>query len=396
MSAAGVVFAGFLFVDDTDLIALAASPNEQAAHVVARIQEAVHTWHGGLRASGGALKLEKCSWSLADYSWTAGQWHYTNAENIPCELLAPDLQGTLIPIEHLDPSEAVKVVGVHQALDGKMTTQVQILQDKADAWGEHIESGWLPRNLAHQARDTMIWSSLKYPLPACNITEQEGMSITQELHCCLLPKMGANCNYPLVYRHAPASLQGLEFPAIYLEQGIGQLHQVLTHGAIATTTGHLMRISLEQAQLEVGIGTPFLEASFADFGFLLTDCWWKSVWEFIWKHDITLTYPDQHLPPQQRDGNSFIMALLCSRPELSQSELVSCNRCRLSIEAVTLADIASSSSNCLLEDAVWLRANNRPSTWIWPKESPCAKDTAAWRKGLSLISSPTYYLPDRL
>jgi hypothetical protein len=48
MSAAGVVFAGFLFVDDTDLIALAASQDEHAAQVVARIQEAVRTWHGGL------------------------------------------------------------------------------------------------------------------------------------------------------------------------------------------------------------------------------------------------------------------------------------------------------------------------------------------------------------
>jgi roadblock/LC7 domain-containing protein len=48
MSAAGVVFAGFLFVDDTDLIALAASQDEQAAQVVAHIQEAVRTWHGGL------------------------------------------------------------------------------------------------------------------------------------------------------------------------------------------------------------------------------------------------------------------------------------------------------------------------------------------------------------
>lgn len=58
ISAAGVVFAGFLFVDDTDLIALVASRHEHAAQVIARIQEAVRTWHGGLRASGGALKPE--------------------------------------------------------------------------------------------------------------------------------------------------------------------------------------------------------------------------------------------------------------------------------------------------------------------------------------------------
>jgi hypothetical protein len=391
MSAAGVEFAGFLFVDDTDLIALASTKTENANQVVARIQAAVRTWHGGLRASGGALKPEKCSWCIADYKWKEGQWYFTRLEDLPCDLLAPDLQGNLTSIERLDPSDAVKVVGVHQSLDGKMTAQVRALKDKADAWGEKIKSGWLPRNLAHQGRDNMIWASLKYPLPACNITEQEGTMITRELHKCLLPKMGAVCTYPLAYRHAPTSLQGLGFPLIYLEQAIGQLRQVLTHGAIDTTTGQLLRISLEQAQLEVGIGTPFLETSFDAYGFLLTDCWWKSVWEFIWKNNVKLSYDTQALPTLQRVGDSFIMELLCARADLTASELIACNRCRLSIEAITLADIASGSGKGITQAATTLQpVTDHPSKWIWPRERPCDKDIIAWQKGLRLISSPAF------
>jgi hypothetical protein len=65
------------------------------------------------------------------------------------------------------------MVGVHQSLNSKMTAQVRALKDKADAWGEKTKSGRLPWNLAHQAHDNMIWASLKYPLPTCNITAQE-------------------------------------------------------------------------------------------------------------------------------------------------------------------------------------------------------------------------------
>jgi hypothetical protein len=72
-------------------------------------------------------------------------------------LQAPNLQGNLTSIKRLDPLEAVKVVRVHQSLDGKMTAQVRILKDKTDAWGEKIKSRWLPRNLAHQGRNNMIW-----------------------------------------------------------------------------------------------------------------------------------------------------------------------------------------------------------------------------------------------
>ena len=71
---------------------------------------------------------------------------------------------------------------------------------------------------------------------------------------------------------------------------------VLTHGAIDTPTGSLLRASLEQAQLEVGLGIPFLETDFKVYGFLLTDCLWKSTWEFISKYKIRLVNKTQGLP----------------------------------------------------------------------------------------------------
>lgn len=98
-----------------------------------------------------------------------------------------------------------------------------VLKDKADAWGTKIKEGWLPRNLAHHGLHHMIWASLKDPLPACTITNKDGETITRELYKCFLPKLGANRNYPIVYRHAPPSLQGLGLPSIYVEQAIGQL-----------------------------------------------------------------------------------------------------------------------------------------------------------------------------
>ena len=279
-------------------------------------------------------------------------------------------------------------------MDGTMREQIQALKEKADTWGDKIKTSWLPRDLAHQGKSSMIWAALKYPLPACTITEKEGEMITKELYKSLLPKLGANRNFPHVYRYAPASLQGLELPLIYVEQEIGHLHQILTHGAINSTTGSLMWISLEQGQLEVGIGTPFLEASFESYGFLLTDIWWKTVWEFIWKHGIRLTYPDQFLPPLQCTGDVFIMDLLCSRTELTQSKILSCNRCRLALEAITLADIVNGAGSRITDDAATLQpVDSRPSQWIWPRKHPShSRDLNAWWKGLHLISSHNFLL----
>jgi hypothetical protein len=142
----------------------------------------------------------------------------------------------------------------------------------------------------------MIWPSLKYSLPASNVTDCQGDQITKEFYRNILPSLGACRNYPIVFRHAPASLNGLDLPHPYMEQGIAHICLILTHGAIDTPTGSLLQSSLEQAQLEVGLGTPFLDAPFDLYGFLLTDCLWATIWAFISKHRILLSNPDQVLP----------------------------------------------------------------------------------------------------
>jgi hypothetical protein len=168
----------------------------------------------------------------------------------------------------------VKVVGVYQAMDGNMMAQIAALTEKANEWSIKLAVGWLPRHLAHHGFYSMMWASLKYLLPVCTIMEKQGMTITKELYKALLPKMGTNRTYPTVYHHTPAALQGLGLPHLHIEQGISQIHQVLMHGAIDSTTGILMRVLFKHAQLEVGISVPFLSASFDFYGFLLTDSWW--------------------------------------------------------------------------------------------------------------------------
>jgi hypothetical protein len=157
MSLAVFVFAGFLFVDDTDLITVAVNCKESPTQVTARMQVAVDAWHGGLHTTGGALKAAKSSWGLIAFYWEQGQWHYATKLSSPQELTIPNLDCTRTPMSRYDPSEAIKVVGVLQALDGNMTAQMDSLQARTDTWGEQIRNGWVPRNLARQALDTMIW-----------------------------------------------------------------------------------------------------------------------------------------------------------------------------------------------------------------------------------------------
>jgi hypothetical protein len=147
---------GFLFVDDTDLMTVATTKCESPEQVTTRMQSAVNAWHGGLRASGGALKPEKCSWCLVSFGWHQGKWFYTSTASQPGTLSIPVPNGDPVIITRHEPSEAIKVVGVMQALDGNMDAQLNFLRDKANKWGEQIWEGWIPHHLARKALDTMI------------------------------------------------------------------------------------------------------------------------------------------------------------------------------------------------------------------------------------------------
>jgi hypothetical protein len=48
------------------------------------------------------------------------------------------------------------------------------------------------------------------------------------------------------------------------------------------------------------------------------------------------------------------MKLICALANLTESELIACNHCHLSIEAITLADIASGSGKGITQAATTL------------------------------------------
>jgi hypothetical protein len=64
---------GYAFVDDTDVIE---SKLDMMDHREARnkLQIAVDTWEGGLKATCGAIVPEKTFWYLTDFQWAAGMW----------------------------------------------------------------------------------------------------------------------------------------------------------------------------------------------------------------------------------------------------------------------------------------------------------------------------------
>jgi len=223
------------------------------------------------------------------------------------------------------------------------------------------------------------------------MTHQEGLDISSILFTTVLPKLGAVRSFPKVFRYAPTELQGLGLPHAKVEQEIDHLKKILTHGAIDTPTGTLLQATLEQAQLEIGFSQSFLELPYNTHSTLLTPCFWKVVWAFIWEHNILLEWANQSLPSVQQEDDRFIMEELMDAG-VNGTELISCNRVRLAMEALTLADIATADGSAIHGDAI-VGHKLAPSRWIWAAERPSSTDYSRWRTCLQHISSSMYQFP---
>jgi hypothetical protein len=129
------------FVDHSDVVHSCLDTNTSAdtANLVSEMQQAVDTWEGGLRASGGALVPTKSYWFLIHFVFERNRWQYARLNKTPGNITIRDIPGTArVELERLDVNEARETLGVFIAMNGNREAQTQELWEKATAWAEKV------------------------------------------------------------------------------------------------------------------------------------------------------------------------------------------------------------------------------------------------------------------
>ena len=154
--------AGVWFVDDTNLWA-GLEESDDVESAVYKAQQGVTHWGRLLIATGGALKPEKCKWTVHDMvPQEDGTWEYrTINSGLPTDenddvdvdpedalrtmrLTVPQASGDAVAIEQLMHSEAVENLGLFTRPDGVNEPHLNQVREKIEKWTEQIRSGDLP------------------------------------------------------------------------------------------------------------------------------------------------------------------------------------------------------------------------------------------------------------
>ena len=79
---------------------------------------------------------------------------------------ATNKSGEIVPLQYLQASKAMSILGMYPALDGNNKDQVKYMHKKACAWKTSIRVGGFEQNKAWKALNSKITQNMKYPLPA--------------------------------------------------------------------------------------------------------------------------------------------------------------------------------------------------------------------------------------
>ena len=255
------------------------------------------------------------------------------------------------------------------------------LQSEAVLWGARVSSGHPSPLEAWQALHSNISAKLKYPLPACSLSQKQCKSILYPAIKSALPKAGIAYNLAEAIRDGPISCGGAGITSLYHYQGTVRTALLVEQTFRGTTTGKLLSTCIEDLVLETGLygrlwNMPFETVSvYTQQHSLLFD-----IWKYNHKHNVTISTTHGELSPQ-RQGDIAIMNLAI-RHFTDTASLRSIQRIRMAAGIVHLSDLCSADGRAL-DDRYLNTSLPSPSknTHEWPTKHYFNRhDMATWRK----------------
>ena len=378
-------FIGYAFVDDTDLCTSDDPTKPVPEYIIPRVQESLNWWESTCRTTGGDIRPDKCHWFLIDFIWHHGKWKYVPIHPDDPPLTVQNPYGRREVVPRMRPDQGPRTLGFRTAPDGKNTAEYEYIEQCIADWVEKVRTKNIPPALVWQSMTTGLFRKILWVLVCTTFTEDECDKLLQPLLWTGLCKSNIVRTLKRAVVHGPRAFCGLALPHFYMEQGIYKVQRICKYtGSYGYITGSLMRDSLENLTLELGLPGHPMSHDFDLWQGLTTDCWIKCAWQFMNKYGIEILTSTTTLSTL-REGDSLIMWKFYRVGIREPRLLKRLNSCRMFLNAISLADLCNAAGTKILEDA-WngIRPTSRRSM-TWAKQPPSkALDWVEWQSALNL------------
>jgi hypothetical protein len=252
--------------------------------------------------------------------------------------------------------------------------------DQIKKWGHNTTNNKITWHHARIAIRSTIGRTLAYPLVATAFDSKQCKMLQSCFLEATLGKTGIVRTAPSIIAIAPTSLGGFGFMSFEIEQLIQHLGLIMQHGPDQTsTTGRLLRATLEYYALDTGLSGDPLSLPYAEYATRKT--WISTTITALRKHGISISSGGHGLT-RWCSNDTFIMEHLFNK--LPYSTLCIVNKVRLYLRVVTLSDMVSADGSQFdreMLQGIKSCSNPQPSyyRYIWPHvDKPTTFERTTW------------------
>ena len=236
--------------------------------------------------------------------------------------------------------------------------------------------------------------TLEYPLPSSTLTPKDCTKILWPALKVALPQSKLQRRFPRALLYAPSSAMGIGLPSLYVTQLYHHIAVMLNHGHSDSTTGRLLRSSMELLRLELGTDHFPLNLPWSHWGHLATPTWLTSTWEALSTYDMSISDTTESPTPLRLNDVPIMdhLQTVLSNPNITRR----INHCRQVLRLFWLSELFTARGDKL--DPTLL--NGTPSVNCinrchWPRQgNPNAADWRLWKMTILSVLCHQPHLPN--
>jgi hypothetical protein len=272
-------------------------------------------------------------------------------------------------LQCISTTDGQRTLGVRLAPDGNDNAEFTYRIQQARKMSQRIRAAPLGRKHIRIGFRAIWKMMIQYPLGATCFTSQQCQRLQAKYLPTFLSKMGINRTTATAVRHGPLQLGGMDVFNLETEQGVTHTNLVISHLRKNDEVGQMLHISIDHLQLQAGVSWPVLSQPGHIQRRYVDPCYMANTWEFL---DSTHSHLQLELPPlllPQRQGDSFLMETFATFPDITPTQLIHAQRCRLHLGITTVADICTSNGIDIDGWALIGRSKTRSPVLHFPRQT---------------------------
>ncbi|OEU11118.1 hypothetical protein FRACYDRAFT_246229 [Fragilariopsis cylindrus CCMP1102] len=389
------------FVDDNN-ITNTGDEWETVQDIMERTQHDAQLWNDLLRATGGALNLDKCFAQVLaiDFSLNGAPVIAPADPNLIITI-QDRLNNKEVIIRPISPYKTYRSLGTEQGTSKNQKQQQAKLVKTSGAHQRKLACSAMSPKCAWVHYSAVFQSSVGYPLSMCHLSMSQLHELQKKYIPTLMNKIGIARTHAQVLVFGPRSYGGIGCNDLRIEQGLDAVQNLIRQLRTPGYGKQIGTIFLRTFQNASGLSKPLLQYPSVRAPHL-EGHYYVHIRRFLAKHKASLEIECIPEPTYERLGDEYIMDVVCE-PETAKemdttklkhytnAEIRQIYYCKSYLKVQRISDLCTADGHFILPSIAKGERSIRQCTSKLneiKQDQPGDQTWSVWRKFLKTICKP--------